>query len=264
MKYLGETLDFHGGGQDLIFPHHENELAQSEGATGRPFVNYWLHNGLLNLRGEKMSKSTGHFFAMADVLRQFPGDVVRFYLLSTHFRSQAEYSRERLEESRRGLERLTNACVSISENLSRLGDLPGVSTAAGRKLVEAAESAHDGFLAAMDDDFNSAGAIGQTFELVKSYNVLLDTYGAALTQDRKALESAKKVLEEFDTILGLFRGGFPTASEEAPAEIVTLAEERQKARKNKDFKKADELRDRILDAGYTIEDTPQGPRIRRK
>jgi len=264
MKYLGETFDFHGGGEDLIFPHHENELAQSEGATGRPFVNYWLHNGLLNLRGEKMSKSTGHFFAMTDVLREFPGDVVRFYLLSTHFRSQAEYSRERLEESRRGLERLTNACVSISENLSRLGDLPGVSTAAGRKLVEAAESAHDGFLAAMDDDFNSAGAIGQTFELVKSYNVLLDTYGAALTQDRKALESAKKVLEEFDTILGLFRGGFPTASEEAPAEIVTLAEERQKARKNKDFKKADELRDRILDAGYTIEDTPQGPRIRRK
>jgi cysteinyl-tRNA synthetase len=264
MKYLGETFDFHGGGEDLIFPHHENELAQSEGATGRPFANYWLHNGLLNLRGQKMSKSTGHFFAMADVLREFPGDVVRFYLLSTHFRSQAEYSRERLEESRRGLERLTNACVSISEHLSRLGDLPGASTPAGRKLIEAAESAHEGFLAAMDDDFNSAGAIGQTFELVKSYNVLLDTYGAALTQDRKALESAKKVLEEFDAILGLFRGGFPTATEEAPAEISKLAEERQKARKDKDFKKADELRDRILGAGYTIEDTPQGPRIRRK
>jgi cysteinyl-tRNA synthetase len=264
MKYLGETFDFHGGGEDLIFPHHENEIAQSEGATGKPFANFWLHNGLLNLRGEKMSKSTGHFFAMEDILSEYPGEVVRFYLLSTHFRSQSEFSRDRLEESRRGYERLTNACASISEYLDRIGDKPGVSTPSGAKLEEAANSAREKFVAAMDDDFNSAGAIGQLFDLVKSYNVLLDESGPALTQDREALSAAKATIEEFDAILGLFRGGFPAGVEEVPAEITAKLEERQNARKNKDFQRADELRDEIIAAGYTIEDTPQGPRVRKK
>ena len=126
-KYLGDTLDFHGGGEDLIFPHHENELAQSECATGHEFTRHWMHNGLLNLRGQKMSKSTRHFFAMEDVLREFDGQVVRFYLLSsTHFRSQMEYSRERLEDARKAFERLANACRSIDELRSRLGAGPSV------------------------------------------------------------------------------------------------------------------------------------------
>ncbi|UCG50640.1 MAG: cysteine--tRNA ligase, partial [Candidatus Latescibacterota bacterium] len=137
MKYLGETLDFHGGGEDLIFPHHENELAQSEAATGHPFVHFWLHNGLLNLKGEKMSKSTGHFFAMEDVLGEFSGEVVRFYLLSAHFRKPSEYSRERLEEAKRGYERLRLACLSIDDHLQRLGEAPGVSSAAGKTLRKA-------------------------------------------------------------------------------------------------------------------------------
>jgi len=265
MKYLGETFDFHGGGEDLIFPHHENEIAQSEGATARPFANYWLHNGLLNLKGEKMSKSTGHFFAMEDILEEFEGAVVRFYLLSTHFRSQSEFSRDRLEEAKKGYERLTNACASISEHLQRIGGKPGVSTPAGVELREAAEQTKERFLAAMDDDFNSAGAIGQLFDLIKSYNVLLDHNGLILSQDREALEVAKRTIEEFDSILGLFKDGFPTgASEDAPAEILAMLEERQNARKNKDFQRADELRDAIIAAGYTIEDTPQGPRVREK
>jgi len=264
MKYLGETFDFHGGGEDLIFPHHENEIAQSEGATEKPFVNFWIHNGLLNLRGEKMSKSTGHFFAMEDVLGEYAGEVVRFYLLSTHFRSQSEFSRDRLEEAKRGFERLTNACVSIGEHLGRLGDKPGVSTPAGTRLREAAATAKEKFIAAMDDDFNSAGAIGQLFDLIKSYNVLLDESGPALTQDREALEAAQRTIEEFDSILGLFRDGFPTGADDIPAEILAMVDDRQKARKNKEFQRADELRDAVLAAGYTIEDTPEGPRVRKK
>jgi cysteinyl-tRNA synthetase len=264
IKYLGETFDFHGGGEDLIFPHHENEIAQSEGATGKTFVNYWLHNGLLNLSGEKMSKSTGHFFAMEDILREYSGEVVRFYLLTTHFRSQSEFSRERLEEASRGYERLTNACASISEHLERIGQKPGVSTPAGGQLTEAAAKAMERFIAAMDDDFNSAGAIGQLFDLIKSYNVLMEEHGATLAQDRDALEQTKQAISDFDSILGLFRGGFPAGVAEVPEEIQEMLEERQTARKNKDFKRADELRDRIIAAGYAIEDTPQGPRVRKK
>ncbi len=264
MKYLGSTFDFHGGGEDLIFPHHENELAQSECATSQPFVRHWLHNGLLNLKGQKMSKSTGHFFAMADVLREYSGDVVRFYLLSTHFRSQSEFSRERLEDARKGFERLRNACLSVRENLERLGARPGVATPAGQRLREAAEEARRRFIAAMDDDFNSAGAVGQIFELVKTYNVLVDEHGPAISQDKGALEKVRGTIEEFDQILGLFRDGFPEAAAEIPAGVQAMADERQKARKNKDFRKADELRDRISDAGFTVEDTPEGVRIRKK
>ncbi len=263
MKYLGETFDFHGGGEDLIFPHHENEIAQSECANGKPFAKYWLHNGLLNLRGEKMSKSTGHFFAMEDVLKEYEGVVVRFYLLSTHFRSQSEFSRERLEEAEKGYERLTNACQSVSESLDRLGDIPGVSTPAGNDLREAVEKTKKRFIAAMDDDFNSAGAIGQIFDLIKTYNVLLDSNGPALSRDRDALEAFRRTITEFDTILGLFRDGFPRGVEDVPADILAMLEERQNARKDKDFQKADQLRDAIIAAGYTIEDTPEGPRVRK-
>jgi cysteinyl-tRNA synthetase len=263
MKYLGETLDFHGGGEDLIFPHHENEIAQSECATGRPFVQHWLHNGLLNLKGEKMSKSTGHFFAMEDVLQEFSGEVVRFYLLTTHFRSQTEFSRERLDDARKGFERLTNACRSVSEHIERLGDAPGVSTPAGAKLAAAARAARERFLSAMDDDFNSAGAIGQIFELVKTYNVLSDEAGPGVSRSREALEEVRKAIEEFDRILGLFHDGFPRAGEEIPDAVRRLVDERQQARQDRDFAKADALRARIADEGFVLEDTPGGVRVRR-
>jgi cysteinyl-tRNA synthetase len=263
-KYLGETLDFHGGGEDLIFPHHENELAQSECATGKEFVHHWMHNGLLNLRGQKMSKSTGHFFGMEDVLKEFDGQVVRFYLLSTHFRSQMEYSRERLEASQKTFERLVNACRSIDELRSRLGSGPPVSTAQGRELIAAASKAKENFLAAMDDDFNSAGAIGYLFELIKTYNVMMDENGPAIATSREALDAVWAAIGLFDQILGLFRDGLPRAAEDVPADILAAVEERNNAKKAKDFKKADELRDRILAAGYLLEDTPAGVRVRRK
>ena len=190
MKYLGNTLDFHGGGEDLIFPHHENELAQSEAATKEPFVRFWLHNGLLNLRGEKMSKSTGHFFAMEDVLEEYAGEVVRFYLLSAHFRTQNDYSRDRLQDAKKAYERLQLACRTIGENLTRLGEAPGVSSAAGQSLKEAVEKAKTKFFDAMDDDFNSAGALGAVFDLVKTFYKLTEE-AEELRRDRDALEQTK-------------------------------------------------------------------------
>ena len=263
MKYLGETFDFHGGGEDLIFPHHENEIAQSECANDKPFANYWLHNGLLNLRGEKMSKSTGHFFAMEDILKEYEGVVVRFYLLSTHFRSQSEFSRERLEEAGKGYERLTNACRAVSESLESLGDTPGVSTPAGTDFKAAVGKTRERFLEAMDDDFNSAGAMGQIFDLIKTYNILVDSHGLALSRDREALEAFRETIIEFDSVLGLFKDGFPRGVEDVPTEILTMLQERQNARKDKDFQRADELRDAIVAAGYTIEDTSEGSRVRK-
>jgi cysteinyl-tRNA synthetase len=263
MKYLGETLDFHGGGEDLIFPHHENELAQSEAATAAPFVRFWLHNGLLNLKGEKMSKSTGHFFAMEDVLREFDGAVVRFYLLSTHFRKQSEYSRERLEEAKRGYERLVLACRSISEHLDKLAD-GGISSPAGQSLRRAIENARAKFFAAMDDDFNSAGAIGALFDLVKTYYKLVDEKGTTITQDRETLEQLRDAIVVSDDVLGLFPDGFPSSEEVVPQEVLALVEARQQARKNRDFKKADGLRDQVEQMGYVIEDRPDGQRVRRQ
>ena len=262
-KYLGNTLDFHGGGQDLIFPHHENELAQSECATGHEFVRFWMHNGLLNLRGQKMSKSTGVFFAMDDVLREFSGSVVRFYLLSSHFRSQMEYSRERLEAAGKTYERLANACRSVNEHLGGLGTGPSVSSPAGRQLVEAAAKAREAFRAAMDDDFNAAAAIGIMFELIKTYNVLHDEQ-PAVASSREGLEAVRDALLEFDTILGLFPNGLPTGDEDVPAEVTALVEERTTAKKNKDFQRADQLRLQLLADGWVLEDTPAGVRVKRK
>jgi cysteinyl-tRNA synthetase len=264
VKFLGATLDFHGGGEDLIFPHHENELAQSECATGKEFVRSWMHNGLLNLRGEKMSKSTGHFFAMEDVLQQFRGEVVRFYLLSTHFRSQMEYSRERLENAERAFERLANACRSLDERIGRLREGAAVTTPAGRKLAEAAQLARTRFLEAMDDDFNSAGAIGHLFEMIKTYNVLLDEDEVGVSRSREGLEAVWSTISELDRILGLFKEGPPGAREEIPADILALVDERSKAKKDKNFQRADEIRKQLHESGFLLEDTPAGVRVRRR
>jgi cysteinyl-tRNA synthetase len=264
MKYLGETLDLHGGGEDLIFPHHENELAQSEAATGKPFVHFWLHNGLLNLKGEKMSKSTGHFFAMDDVLKEYRGEVCRFYFLSSHFRKQTEYSRERLDEASRSYERLRLACLSIDECLEKLGGSPGISSPAGDALRTAVGKAKEDFFGAMDDDFNSAGALGSVFELVKTYYKLVDEMGAAITQDRGALEALREAVAVFDGVLGIFPDGLPSRAEDTPAEIAALVAARQDARKSRDFRKADEIRVHLDAMGFVVEDTPEGPRVRRK
>jgi cysteinyl-tRNA synthetase len=264
MKYLGETLDMHGGGQDLVFPHHENEIAQSEGATEKPFVRYWIHNGLINLKGEKMSKSTGHFFSVEDVNKDFSGDVIRFYLLSTHFRSNSEFSEERLREAEAGLDRITNLCTYIDEKLSTTEVTGAGESAEGteglRKIVQ---DVRRDFEEAMDDDFNSGEAIGHVFRLVKEVNRVRSASGERLAKDRRTLESIRDAMRIFDSVLGLYRGGLPTASLDVPDEVMGLVAEREEARRTKDWKRADELRNRVLELGYTIEDRADGPALKR-
>jgi cysteinyl-tRNA synthetase len=263
MKYLGTTIDMHGGGQDLIFPHHENEIAQSEAATGKPYIRYWMHNGLLNLRGEKMSKSTGHFFAIEDINREFAGEVIRFYLLSTHFRSGTEFSRERLKEAEAGLERIRNACVYVDERLSALGAAsPRPKTNETEKLAGLVEDVKRNFVEAMDDDFNSAEAIGHVFLLVREINRIRAEGDEGSAQHAEAFESLREALAIFDSVLGLFKGGLPKAGLEIPREVAGLVADRERARKEKRWADADTLRKQIAGLGFIVEDRPAGSFIK--
>jgi len=263
MKYLGSTIDMHGGGQDLIFPHHENEIAQSEAATGRPFIRYWMHNGLLNLRGEKMSKSTGHFFAIEDINREFSGEVIRFYLLSTHFRSGTEFSRERLRDAEAGLERIRNACLYVDERIAALrGAAPRPGGGEAAKLEDLVEDAKKSFVDAMDDDFNSAEAIGHLFRLVREINRIRAEGDAAPVQEAAAFEKVRGALEVFDSVLGLFKGGLPNAKRTIPREVEDLVAARENARKEKNWANADALRTQIAELGWVVEDRPAGPSVK--
>ncbi len=259
MKYLGNTLDMHGGGMDLIFPHHENEIAQSEAATGQEYVKYWMHNGLLNLSGEKMSKSTGHFFLIEDILKEFSGEVVRFYFLSTHFRSNSEFGRERLAEAAAGFERIRDFCV-------RLAEARGASAGGeGRdeKIDGLARKVREDFLASMDDDFNCAEATGHIFHLIRELNSITGGDLAKLAEFPASLDIMLVDLETYDSILGLFVDGIPKAGGDVPEEIMQMVREREEARKSKDWARADELRDLVMEAGYTIEDRAEGTRVSR-
>ena len=263
MKYLGETLDMHGGGQDLIFPHHENEIAQSEATSGKTFVKYWMHNGLLNLQGEKMSKSTGHFFSMEDISKEFTGDVIRFYLLSTHFRSRSEFSRERLEEAETGLERIRNLCTYLDERLTTLEETGvSVSTPEGEKLLDLTDEVERDFVEAMDNDFNSAEAIGHIFRLVREVNRVRIAGEENLAQDATTLKKIMVLMHVFDAVLGLFRSGLPKAKLEVPETVQQLVREREVARKAKEWARADDLRRRVEEMGFIIEDRPDGPSLK--
>jgi cysteinyl-tRNA synthetase len=259
MKYLGATIDMHGGGQDLIFPHHENEIAQSEAATGKTYIRYWMHNGLLNLRGEKMSKSTGHFFAIEEINREFTGEVIRFYLLSTHFRSGTEFSRERLKEAEAGLERIRNACVYVDERLEALRAAPPKPTTDEAATLDALlDDVRNDFVGAMDDDFNSAEAIGHVFRLVREINRVRAEGDDGPAQLAETFEKVRETLGIFDSVLGLFRGGLPKAGLEVPPEVAGLVAERERARKEKRWADADSLRKRIAGLGFVVEDRPGG------
>jgi cysteinyl-tRNA synthetase len=252
MKYLGEHFDIHGGGTELIFPHHENEIAQSEAATGSPYVNHWVHHGLVNLVGEKMSKSTGHFRTMDEISKRFPPDVVRFYLLSTHYRSEIEFSDERLSEAATAIERFEN----LFRTLARIAGPEGSGEAA--EPSSAVEAACGRFVEAMDDDLNTAQAIGHLFDLVRALNQEIDA-GA----DPAALRADRARLRELLDILGLLRtvrGDVETL----PDEVGRLLEERTRAREAREWARADELRAAIEAAGYVVEDTADGPVARKR
>jgi len=265
MKYLGETVDFHGGGEDLIFPHHENEIAQSEAATGRKFVNFWLHNGLLNLVGEKMSKSTGHFFAIEDIVKEFDPDVIRYYLISSHYRSPMEFSRERLAEARSALARMANtfrsveALIGDAESEVSLDDLAG----ADLEFWKGVEEKERLFVEAMDDDFNSAGAIGHIFDIARDVNQHLK--GPDSASKPLVLKGALEKIKDLGDVLGIFRsiGGEVLKIEDLPGDVQSLIAERIKARQGKEWTTADGIRNKLAAMGYFLEDRPEGTIVRK-
>jgi cysteinyl-tRNA synthetase len=266
-KYLGDHFDFHGGGGDLLFPHHENERAQSCAATGESFVNFWLHNGLLYLGHKKMSKSDGNFFAIDDVLAHFAPEVLRFFLLNAHFRSQLDYSEERLQEAAAAHERL---CRGVARLLAKLASPvepvpPGLLSSPGQVLAKAVKEHRRRFFAAMDDDFNSGGALGALFGLIRDLNQYLAEAGERVL-DRQPLLEVRQLLVEADAILGLFPDGLEGCQDrwqaEVPADVAALVAAREEARRNRDWARADALRGEVEARGFLLEDGPEGTRVR--
>lgn len=259
MRYLGPVLDLHGGGMDLVFPHHENELAQSEAATGRPFANHWIQHGLVNLAGEKMSKSTRHFFLAADVFRDVDPAVVRYYLMTTHYRSPIEFSLERLKEAEVALKRLKNfaADAAFAESEARAaGAGAGAGHPAVADLVSAAETE---FESAIDDDLNTARAIAALFELARETGRLKSEEGLGGPAFAAAMGRAGQVVKNLGGLLGLvLEAGGAEVSDAAEA----LRAERERARAARDWARADVLRAEIQALGYTVEDHPGGSRLK--
>ncbi len=253
MKYLGETIDIHTGGQDLIFPHHENEIAQSEGATGKPFVRYWLHNGFINVDNRKMAKSEGNFFTVRDVAAEYDLMAVRLFLLGAHYRSPINFSRELIQQSCNAWQRIKNA----RENLLYLMEngTDGAPDKLEKELISLCETEETAFFDAMDDDLNTADALGAFFEALREVNTAFAAGGS------KA--GAKAVLSRIDGMLDIL-GLLPEKKEEeVDAEVLKLVDERQAARKARDFKRADEIRAILKDKGIVLEDTAQGVKIKK-
>lgn len=251
-EYLGDTIDIHAGGEDLIFPHHENEIAQSEAANDKPFARYWLHNGFINVDNEKMSKSKGNFFTLRDIVAEVPYDVVRFFILNGHYRSPINYSRELMDAAANGLQRIRNCVRDIKFYIENAED--GNMTENEAALIKKAEKFKTDFEAAMDDDFNTADAIASIFEFVKFANTSLKNKGTK--EFGKALLSG---IEELCGILGI-KTEENRSNNADTDKIEKLIAERTAAKKAKDFAKADAIRAELLDMGIVIEDTRQGVR----
>ena len=246
MKYLGDTLDIHGGGQDLKFPHHENEIAQSEAATGKPFANYWMHNGYINIDNRKMSKSAGNFFTVRDILKEFRGPAVRLFMLSAHYRNPINFSRELLTQSETAYDRILNC----RENLKFIMEHPKDEAVEIAPVIAAAS---EKFNAAMDDDLNTADAIGGIFEYIKEINTLFESGGRA--------EDAKAALTELDTLMDVLGILSDETGGAVPEDVREMAEKRQEARAKKNWAEADRLRDEVRTRGYELKDTPDGVKI---
>jgi cysteinyl-tRNA synthetase len=271
MKYLGETFDIHGGGKDLVFPHHENEIAQSEGATGKIFARYWIHNGFINIDKEKMSKSLGNFLTIKDVLKQWHAEVLRLFFLSSHYRSPLDYTEESLKEAKSGLDRFYSTLKAVQDEITRPAQPKGkVDSPAFKEAQQAIESFQARFEEAMDDDFNTAQALGYFFDLQTYLNGLLNLSKGRPTEEiLSLLKKGSEYFSKMGWIFGLFRddpenylneqrkAGLKklTVSEE---EILILIEERNAARKEKNWKRADEVRNELLAKGIVLEDTPSG------
>lgn len=272
LKYLGTNFDIHGGGYDLIFPHHENEVAQSEAATGQPFVRFWMHNGFITVNQEKMSKSLGNFFLVREILDKFPPEIVRFFLLSTHYRSPLDFDDEKLAAAGRGLERVKN-CLRLLEEAAA-GTTRQDSSSGDDALLETLESKRREFEDAMDDDFNTALAVGTLFDAVGDINSYLHEAGKGDGPSAVVLDRAMRLLETFNSVLGLFRadpsGKIILEREErgegklAAGLVDLVIKIRQEARARKDWATADNIRDGLRELGIILEDTPQGVRWKRQ
>lgn len=255
--YLGDTIDIHGGGQDLIFPHHENEIAQSEAANGKPFVRYWLHNGFITIDQEKMSKSGGNFFTVRDLAKRYDYRVLRFFMLTGHYRMPINFSDDLLEAAQNGWNRITT-CL---ENLDFVaGHAPDQATGAGEKasqeLGKSIRHCQTMFVEAMDDDLNTADAIAALFDLVRAANTAASEEGI----DAQSLKDAACTLTMLLDVLGLQP---EKEGDQIPQEIRDLVQARTQAKQERDYARADEIRDEIRKKGFSVDDTPQGPKVTR-
>lgn len=250
-KHLGPTIDIHGGGQDLKFPHHENEIAQSEACNGVPFAKYWMHNGYITIDGVKMSKSLNNFFTVRDIRKLYSGDVIRFFLLSGHYRSPINFSDVLMEQAKQGLNRIVT-CVETLEHLEKNGT--DDFSEEDKAELKGLDKYRDMFIEAMDDDLNTADAISAIFEMVSDINVYVRN-GASKVFAKEGIAHIKELTD----VLGVMQR---TEDEDsADPEIQALVDERQAARKEKNWAKADEIRDKLKEMGYTIKDTPQGAQL---
>ncbi|MGP1597618.1 cysteine--tRNA ligase [Peptoanaerobacter stomatis] len=248
-KYLGESIDIHSGGQDLIFPHHENEIAQSEARSSHTFANYWMHNGYINVDNEKMSKSLGNFFTVRDVLKEFDGDTLRFFMLSAHYRSPINYSKDMLDQAKSSLERIKNCKNNLNFILTKI-DKTDMSEQE-KENVAYLQECKTNFIDKMNDDLNTADAITAIFDLVKfaNTNVSIDSSKVFVQQ----------TLDMLNELTGVLNIAMNKADEDVDvAKIEELIEQRNIAKKSKDFAKADEIRDELKQMGIEIKDTRQG------
>ncbi|APC46790.1 cysteine--tRNA ligase [Virgibacillus halodenitrificans] len=253
-KYLGDTIDIHAGGQDLTFPHHENEIAQSEAMTGKSFARYWMHNGYINIENEKMSKSLGNFVLTRDLINQYNPQVLRFFMLSVHYRHPINFSAELLESAENSLERIKTAYSNLEHRKNSSMDL--VSNQKQEDWLNKIEELKKRFEEEMDDDFNTANAISVIFDITKEANVYLQESQTST----KIIEAFQESIRDLMNVLGV------TVEEEADLldeDIEALIAERNEARKTRDFARADEIRDMLKEKGIMLEDTAQGVRWRR-
>ena len=247
-KYLGEQIDIHAGGEDLIFPHHENEIAQSEAANGKEFARYWMHNGFLNIDNRKMSKSLGNFFTVREISEKYDLQVLRFFMLSAHYRSPLNFSAELMEAAKSGLERILTAAENLRFLSGNAGD--GAMTEEEKELFARTEEYVADFERAMDDDFNTADAIAAVFDLVKYINTTADG-----SRSREYLDSLYARLQTLTDVLGII---VDKEEEMLDADIEAMIEKRQAARKERNFALADQIRDELLAKGIILEDTREG------
>ena len=255
-KYLAKTIDIHSGGQDLIFPHHENEIAQSECAHGVPFANYWMHNGYINIDNKKMSKSLGNFFTVREIAEEFDYEVIRFFMLSAHYRSPINFSKTLMESARSGLERIYN-CISDMKFFAEKADSHAL-TDKEKEYKEKIETLKAKYIAAMDDDLNTADAISAIFEIVSEANKAITAQSGF---SKEVIGFTVDTVKELGGVLGLLQ---KSEDGEISAEVKALLDERQAARASRDWAKSDELRDKLREMGITVKDTPQGQQIVRE